>query len=104
MDLSEHLNKALLVQGAVTAIIAYWILWIIYTRYLHPLAKFPGPFWASVSRIWTVLHVLPGDAEKTQMKLHAKYGLIRPSTIVSTDLTVTRRTRGSHRPKRADYQ
>jgi hypothetical protein len=83
MDFLGHPSKTLLAQGTVTAILAYWILWIIYTRWFHPLAKFPGPFWASVTRIWTVLHVLPGDAEKTQMKLHAKYGSIPPSILVT---------------------
>ncbi|KAJ0418634.1 cytochrome P450 [Aspergillus carlsbadensis] len=88
MDLLGHLNKTLLAQGALTSIIAYWILWIIYARWFHPLAKFPGPFWASVTRIWTVLHVLPGDTEKTQMKLHAKYGpvvRIAPNELITSD-------------------
>lgn len=24
-------------------LIAYWLLWIIYSRTLHPLARIPGP-------------------------------------------------------------
>lgn len=25
---------------------------IIHYRWFHPLSKFPGPFWASVTRLW----------------------------------------------------
>lgn len=67
-------NSVQLAKGAVFSFLAYATVWIVYTRWFHPLARFPGPFWASVSRVWTVLHVLPGDAEKTQRKLHEKYG------------------------------
>lgn len=72
--LPDSIDKPLLVQGVLAVFIVYWTLWIIYARWFHPLAKFPGPFWASISRVWTVLHVLPGDAEKTQKKLHERYG------------------------------
>ncbi|KAL3478465.1 cytochrome P450 [Aspergillus californicus] len=84
----DCLNATLLAQGALIGIITYWAAWIIYARCFHPLAKFPGPFWASISRIWTVLHVLPGDAEKTQRQLHAKYGpvvRIAPNELVTSD-------------------
>jgi hypothetical protein len=70
-----NIDTSLLFQLALLVSLAYCIIWITYTRWFHPLAQFPGPFWASVSRIWTVLHVLPGNAEKTQRKLHEKYGL-----------------------------
>ncbi|KAL3431394.1 cytochrome P450 [Aspergillus tetrazonus] len=81
-------ERPLLVQGALFGIITYWVVWIIYTRTFHPLAKFPGPFWASVTRLWTVFHVLPGDAEKRQRKLHAEYGAvvrIAPNELITSD-------------------
>ncbi|BCS20834.1 cytochrome P450 [Aspergillus puulaauensis] len=74
--------------GPVFCLLTYATVWIIYTRWFHPLARFPGPFWASVSRVWTVLHFLPGDAEKTQRKLHEKYGpvvRIAPNELVTSD-------------------
>ncbi|KAL6228770.1 cytochrome P450 [Aspergillus navahoensis] len=74
-------------DGALVGIITYWVVWIIYTRTFHPLAKFPGPFWASITRCWTVLHVLPGDAEKRQRKLHAEYGpmvRIAPNELITS--------------------
>ncbi|KAL4881002.1 cytochrome P450 [Aspergillus karnatakaensis] len=84
----ESFTLALLAQWAVIGLVTYWVAWIFYARWLHPLARFPGPFWASVSRVWTVLHVLPGDAEKTQKKLHEKYGpivRIAPNELVISD-------------------
>ncbi|KAL5003665.1 cytochrome P450 [Aspergillus recurvatus] len=92
MDLSKgedfSIDTALLFQAAFIGCLTYWTVWIIYARWFHPLAKFPGPFGASVSRIWTVLHVLPGDAEKAQRKLHEKYGpvvRIAPNELVTSD-------------------
>ncbi|OGM41143.1 cytochrome P450 [Aspergillus bombycis] len=88
MDLLRLPDRSLLAQGALVGIVTYWAVWIIYTRWFHPLAKFPGPFWASITRIWTLLHVLPGNAEKRQMKLHARYGpvvRIAPNELVASD-------------------
>ncbi|KAL2822667.1 cytochrome P450 [Aspergillus granulosus] len=84
----DGVNVSLLAQGALVGVITYWAVWIVYARLFHPLARFPGPFWASISRVWTVLHVLPGDAEKTQRQLHAKYGpvvRIAPNELVTSD-------------------
>ncbi|KAL3477735.1 cytochrome P450 [Aspergillus californicus] len=84
----ENMNTPLLAQGAVIGLLTYWALWTFYTRWFHPLSKFPGPFWGSVTRVWTVLHMLPGDAEKTQLKLHAKYGpvvRIAPNELIISD-------------------
>ncbi|CAK7207011.1 hypothetical protein SEUCBS139899_009819 [Sporothrix eucalyptigena] len=47
---------------------------IVYYRYFHPLSKFPGPFWGSVTRIWLALQFYWGIEVETEMKLHAKYG------------------------------
>jgi len=52
--------------------------WIIYAKTLHPLSNIPGPFLASVSRLWYVLQLRHGGMDVTQRKLHQKYGpLIR---------------------------
>ncbi|KAL4876780.1 cytochrome P450 [Aspergillus karnatakaensis] len=88
MDSTKISLRSLLSQGAVVGIITYWIAWIAYTRWFHPLARFPGPFWASITRVWTVLHVLPGNAEQVQRRLHAKYGAvvrIAPNELVTSD-------------------
>ncbi|KAI4722236.1 flavonoid 3',5'-hydroxylase [Aureobasidium sp. EXF-10727] len=42
-------NLALAILGYVIARITYQI---VYYRWFHPLSKFPGPFWGSVTRLW----------------------------------------------------
>ncbi|KAI0120995.1 cytochrome P450 oxidoreductase [Xylariales sp. AK1849] len=59
-------------------LVVYWAAWIIYAQCFHPLSKVPGPWIASVSRLWYIVQVAKGDMEKTQRQLHAKHGpLIR---------------------------
>jgi hypothetical protein len=54
--------------------VAYWLLWIVYAKTLHPLAKVPGPFWPGVSRTWLMYRAYAGDLEIRQRELHAQYG------------------------------
>ncbi|KAF1817103.1 cytochrome P450 [Eremomyces bilateralis CBS 781.70] len=50
------------------------VLWIVYCRTLHPLAKYPGPFLASFSRIWQLYRVFQGDMDVAHRDLHHRYG------------------------------
>jgi hypothetical protein len=52
----------------------YWVVWVVYARTVHPLAKVPGPFWATVSRIWLMYRACAGDLDIEQRKLHDQYG------------------------------
>lgn len=47
---------------------------IIYYRFFHPLARFPGPFWGSATRLWITWHNIKGDEPWTFRALHEKYG------------------------------
>ena len=42
--------------GLITVAFSY----ILYQRYFHPLAFIPGPFWASLSRLWMTKHSWDG--------------------------------------------
>ena len=57
-------------------LLALFLAFIIKRRYFSPLRRYPGPFWASVTRWWLVNQVFRGDHEKTMLGLHAKYGPI----------------------------
>ncbi|KIW60511.1 hypothetical protein PV05_00723 [Exophiala xenobiotica] len=59
---------------SLVALVGYWICWIIYARHFHPLSKIPGPWLASVSRLWYMQQIARGDMQDTQRRLHAKYG------------------------------
>jgi hypothetical protein len=84
LDTSSSLGDRMLPIVGVIGL--YWILWIIYARTLHPYAKYPGPFLASISRSWIVMEVIRGQAHKTQAELHKKHG-IATSLFSNTDWT-----------------
>lgn len=60
----------------------YWLIWIIYTTHFHPLAKYPGPLLAHISRWWLVVDTAKGSSDRTQRKLHAKYGQTGFQTVL----------------------
>jgi hypothetical protein len=50
------------------------LAWVIYYRFLTPLAKIPGPFSASLSRLWLMRNSVRGDMHQTYINLHRQYG------------------------------
>lgn len=63
-----------LLQRIAICLVVYEASWVVYCRFFHPLHSIPGPFLASVSRLWVVLNNVKGDMEYTQRALHKKYG------------------------------
>ena len=57
-------------------LVTFLLGFILKRRYLSPLSRFPGPFWAGVTRWWLVRQIYKGDHEKTMLRLHRKYGPI----------------------------
>lgn len=73
--------------GPIVAVV-YTVLWMVYAVTLHPLAKVPGPFWASVTRIWYMYQVYMGDMDKVQRAMHRKYGPVvrlAPNEVTSAN-------------------
>ena len=65
-------NFLSLLTKAGALIAAYWFIWIVYSRTLHPLAKVPGPLWPSLSRTWLMYRMYLGDYQLEQVALHKK--------------------------------
>ncbi|EUC31177.1 hypothetical protein COCCADRAFT_101960 [Bipolaris zeicola 26-R-13] len=64
------------------------VAWVVYARFFHPLAKYPGPFFASITRLWHIIDVTSGSSDKTQRQLHEKYGpivRIAPNEVAIAD-------------------
>jgi hypothetical protein len=66
----------------------------LYNRYFHPLRNIPGPFWASISRVWWLLVATGGKQHEIHVSCHEKYGPLplyypyiptHPSTIPGQD-------------------
>lgn len=64
------------------------LAYTIYQRSFHPLASIPGPFWASLSRLWMTKHSWGGDMNTTMIALHRQHGnLVRtgPNEVSVSD-------------------
>ncbi|KAK5133694.1 hypothetical protein LTR08_007448 [Meristemomyces frigidus] len=74
------------------------LLYLVYQRRLHPLAAHPGPFWASLTRLWMAKHSWDGDMHTTMIALHAKHGpFVRtgPNELSVSDLSAIKTIYGA---------
>lgn len=72
--------------------------YVIYQRFLSPLSNIPGPFWASLTRLWLARKVCQNDWHKQDVALHKKYGpivRIGPDEVSVTDLVALKQIYGS---------
>ena len=69
------------------AVIVYWAGLVFYRITLHPLANFPGPKLAAISRFYEAYYdvILNGQYTFKIKQLHKKYGTILP--LVVEDVT-----------------
>jgi hypothetical protein len=56
------------------SVIFYLCYYVIYQRFFHPLARFPGPFLASLTDLWQVSQMLSLQQPYNLTELHSKYG------------------------------
>lgn len=68
-------NLPSLASKAGAVFVVYWVIWLVYAKTLHPLAKVPGPLWPSLSRTWLMTRMYYGDYHLAQVALHDKYAL-----------------------------
>ena len=83
------------------AAVFFFAVYAIYQRYFHPLANIPGPFWASVTRLWLVQKTRTLQRHRIEMDLHKKYGKIvriSPNEVCISDLQYARMIYGASSP------
>lgn len=73
-SLATALEGRLLSSVAVGSafLTAFWLVWAVYSRTVHPLAKVPGPVWASLSRTWLMYRMYRGDYQWALAALHER--------------------------------
>ncbi|KKA24572.1 Benzoate 4-monooxygenase cytochrome P450 [Rasamsonia emersonii CBS 393.64] len=57
-------------------VVSLWTSMLVYRAFFHPLHKFPGPFGAKLSKLWTLRKVVQSKLRWYQVldELHEKYG------------------------------
>lgn len=79
-------------------LVAAIFIYVLYFRFFHPLASIPGPFAASLSRLWLAKHVWDADMIWTVMDLHKKHGpLVRtgPNEVSVSDIAAVKQIYGA---------
>jgi hypothetical protein len=70
------------------SIFVAFLTYVIYQQAVSPLAKIPGPFWASLTPLWKLHAFSKGDFHERIVALHEKYGkLVRiaPTEVIISD-------------------
>lgn len=70
-EVSSPLRAAAVLASAFAC---YVITTVIYRLYFHPLAAFPGPFWAKISGFPAYLHTVRKDRHVWFWQLEQRYG------------------------------
>jgi len=96
---TDSLFTSSVVPAIVPALLVASVVgYIIYQRFLHPLASIPGPFPASLTRLWITKHAWDGDMHRTMIDLHGRLGsLVRtgPNEVSVSDLSAVKQIYGA---------
>jgi hypothetical protein len=78
MGLAGNILSLVTVSNFILGLIVYVVFkfgyQIVYYRFFHPLSKFPGPFWGSVTRLWIAWHNLQETEVPTVYQLTKEHG------------------------------
>lgn len=70
----DSISLSLLLWFTGSFLVIYLLHYVIYQRYFHPLARFPGPFLASLTDLWQVYQFLSLKQPYNLADLHAQHG------------------------------
>jgi hypothetical protein len=75
--------------------------YIVYQRFLSPLARVPGPFPASISRLWLFRKYRQLNMHHVEIDLHSKYGTVvrtSPNEVSISSPSAVKTIYGTHKP------
>lgn len=61
-------------HSLASVVLAFLAIAIGRRRYFSPISDVPGPFFASITRIWHVFHILHGKQSEVLTHLHKTHG------------------------------
>ncbi|KAF2108558.1 cytochrome P450 [Lophiotrema nucula] len=103
----QHATYSNILGLSAVLTIAYLLFTAIYRLYFHPLAKFPGPFWARVSSWPSYWHTVKQDRHVWLFQLQEQYGSTfryRPDAVLFNTPTAFRHIYGPKgNTKKGDY-
>lgn len=82
MSILEGVSYPHVFALAGSLLIAYIFATAIYRLYFHPLAKFPGPFWAKLTTFPAWWHSKNQDRHLWLLSLQEKYGACSSPAIL----------------------
>lgn len=74
-DALDTMQYPLVVSSTIVLGLTYVLYVVFYRLYLHPLAKYRGPFWAKISDIPSWLYTRKQDRHIWLLKLQQQYGM-----------------------------
>jgi hypothetical protein len=74
LSLAWNCSAVDVVADSIALVLAYVVSTAIYRLYLHPLAKYPGPFWARLTVFPSYWHTLQRDRHIWLWRLQEEYG------------------------------
>lgn len=85
LEIKERLISHVTILNIVVALALYYSSLVFYRLYLHPLAKFPGPKLAAVSRWYEGYYdlILGGKYTWKIQEMHKKYGTLKCLPLIS---------------------
>jgi hypothetical protein len=73
-DELQQIIHSITAFNVVGAVLLFVITVAIWRRYFSPLSDFPGPFFASLTRLWYVKTIIDGDQNLQLHEQHKKHG------------------------------
>lgn len=74
LHLSLEWQRLASLRGVGLAIITAILAYGVYCKLLHPLARYPGPFWAGFGPLWATYVTFKGDWLNIMTELHRIHG------------------------------